>query len=69
MLLGVDGVAHLVELDDVFADVLGVEQHGLLADVTGVVHQLDDLLPRFSIGDSVLGQGQFVFVSQMFPQS
>ena len=69
MLLGVGSVAHLVELGDMFADVLGVKQHRLLTNVAGMMNQLDDLLPWFSKLDPVLSQGEFVFVSDVLPQS
>ena len=69
VLLAIGSVAHLVELGDMFADVFSVKQHRLLANVAGMVNQLDDLSPGFSKLCPILSQSQFVFVSYVLPQS
>ena len=68
-MFGIGGVAHLVELGDMLADIIGVKEDGLLANVAGMMNQMDDLFSRLSKLYSVLGQSKFVLVSDVLPQS
>lgn len=56
-------------LGGVLTDDVRVEEHGLLADTAGVIHQRDDLLLDVPEGSDVVGLSHLVPVGDMLPEA
>ena len=69
VLSSICSVADLVLLGGVLTDDFGVQEHGLLADTTRVIHKGDDLLLEVPEGGDVGGLGHLVPVGDVFPQA